>query len=157
MANGIVHHLVRHITVGHKHVGFVIHFEQFKVLIEAVHHGAGINPGKPIQEVKSALNSSLHKGTRKFAGIVGHIVCSNVHRTCSRRTQSHREALPHVEQHFRDMEACIPNGKASIRFCLLDKLVIRVVEKILKENQMLQISQTVHPSPFSVLYWKIKG
>jgi hypothetical protein len=55
------------------------------------------------------------------------------------------------------MEACIPNGKASIRFCLLDKLVIRVVEKILKENQMLQISQTVHPSPFSVLYWKIKG
>ena len=148
VADGIVNHLVRHIAVRHKEIGLFVHFEQLKVLIEAVHHGARVNPCKPVQEVEAALDASFHQSTCKLAGIVGHIVCCNVHTARARCAQPDREALPHIQQHFGDMEARIPDGKASVCFCLLDKLVVCIVEKIFKENQMLQISQTVHPSPF---------
>ena len=48
VAYGIILHLIRHVAVCDEEVRLLVHLQQLEMLIEAVHHGAGIHTGKAV-------------------------------------------------------------------------------------------------------------
>ena len=93
VADGVVLHLVGHIGVGDEEIRLLVHLEQLKMLIEPVHHGAGVHPGQPVQEVEAPLDAPLHQRPGKLAGVVRHVIGGNVDGAGPRGPQAHREAV----------------------------------------------------------------
>ena len=141
VAHGVVLHLIGHVGVGDEEVGLLVHLQQLKVLIEPVHHGAGVYTGQGVQEVEAALDAPLHQAAGKLAGVVGHVVGGDVDGTGAGGAEPDGEAARHVQQHLRDVEAGVADGQLALRLCLLHQLVVGVVQQIFKVDQMLQISQ----------------
>ena len=74
----VVRDLVGDVAVADKEVGLVVHLQDLEVLHGAVHHGAGVHTRQSVQKLVAALHAALHQGAGIFAGVVGHIIGSDV-------------------------------------------------------------------------------
>ena len=62
-----------------------------------------------------------------------------------RSAETDGEAVANVEDRFGDMVAGVPHGQIPFRGCLSHKLVVGIIQKLLKVDQMLEILQMSHP------------
>ena len=144
LADGVILHLKGHVGVRDKKVGLFVELEYLKVLVEAVHHRAGVHTGETVEEVVAALHAALEQGAGELAGVVRHVVGRHVDRTGPRRAQAHGETVVQIEQYLGNVEAGIADGELALRLCLLYQFVVRFVEELFKVDQMLEILQMVH-------------
>ena len=63
-----------------------------EILMRPVHHLAGLGREHGRQEVIAALHAALKDAARERAGLVGHVVCTDVGVARAGGTQAHREA-----------------------------------------------------------------
>ena len=57
-----------------------------------------------------------------------------------RSAETDGEAVANVEDRFGDMVAGVPHGQIPFRGCLSHKLVVGIIQKLLKVDQMLEIT-----------------
>ena len=141
----VVGNLEGNVRVGHEEVGLVVYLQDFKVLHSAVHHGAGVHADHGVQKLVAALDGALGERSGELAGVVRHVVRCNVDGAGVRSAETDGEAVANVEDRFGDMVAGVPHGQIPFRGCLSHKLVVGIIQKLLKVDQMLEILQMSHP------------
>ena len=133
------------VRVGHEEVGLVVYLQDFKVLHGTVHHGAGVHADHGVQELVAALDGAFGERSGELACVVRHVVRRNVDGAGVRSAETDGEAVANVEDRFGDMVAGVPQGQIPFRCSLSHKLVVGIIQKLLKVDQMLEILQMSHP------------
>ena len=123
--------------MSYEKVRLLVHLKDLEVLVETVHHRAGIHAGKAVEEIEAAFYASLHQSSRELAGVVGHVVGSDVDGTCSRRPQTDGEAVAYVKEHLWNVIAGVTYGQAAVSLGLFHQLVVSILKQVLKVDQML--------------------
>ena len=134
---GVVGVLIGDVRVGDEEVRLVNALEQLDILHAAVHLRTCVDAADAVQEVVAALDRPLQQGAAILAGVVGHIVRGYVHTAGIGRAHSHGEAVVYVEKHLRHVVAGEAQRELAVLLSLADQLVIRLVEQVLKVDQML--------------------
>ena len=143
----VVGDLVGDVAVGDEEIGLVVDLQDLEVLHGAVHHGTGVHAGQRVKELVAALHAAFHQGAGIFTGVVGHIIGSDVQRTGAGGAESDGEAAGQIQQRLRHVVAGIADGQLSLCLCLLDQIVVGILQQALEVDQMLQVSQELHLSP----------
>ena len=133
------------VRVGHKEIRLIVYLQDFKVLHGAVHHGAGVHADHGVQELVAAFDGAFGERSGELACVVRHVVRRNVDGAGVRSAEANGEAVANVEDRFRDMVAGVPHGQIPFRGRLSHKLVVGIIQKLLKVDQMLEILQMSHP------------
>ena len=97
-----------------------------------------------------ALQRPLQQRPGELTAVVGHVIGGQLHRVGMRGAEPNRETVSQVQQHLRRMETGVTDGQVSLCLCPTHKLVVRIFQKTLKVDQMLQV---FHCCPsFSLLF-----
>ena len=109
----------------------------FEILLGAVHGGAALLAQQRVNKIVAALKGPLQNTLGIGAGAVGHIICSKVGTGAARSPEPDAEAAFHIQQNFRDIGAVVGKSQLALGAGLLNKGVVRILQKILKKDQVL--------------------
>ena len=115
-----------------------LHVHNLHVLDGAVIRLADVNAYHGVEKCVVALKCALQKRTGELAAVVGHVIGCKLHGIGVRCTKPDGEAIAQVHEHLRRVKAGVTERQVPLRLCLADKLVVRVLQQVLKVNQMLQ-------------------
>ena len=118
--------------------------EQGKVLLHTLHGGAGLCAEEGVEVVVPALDCAFENGAGVRTCAVGHVIARHVRGCAAGRAESGGEAAGQVQQGLRDIVAVVSQGQLAVRDRLRDKLVLRVLQQVLEEDQMFEILQALH-------------
>ena len=119
--------------------------QELKMLLHALHGGAGLRAEESVQVVVAALDGALEDGAGVGTCAVGHVIARHVRGCAARRAQPRRKAAGQVQKRLRDVVAVIAQGQPPVPDGPGDKRILRVLEQVLEEDQMFQILQTCTP------------
>ena len=127
-----------------------LHMHDFHILNGPVVGFADIYTGHGMEKAVIALQRPLQKCPGELTTVVGHVIGGQFHRVGVWGAEPDRETVSQVQQHLRRMETGVTDGQVSLCLCPAHKLVVRIFQKILKVDQMLQF---FHCCPsFSLLF-----
>ena len=129
-----------------KKVRVLYHVHHLQMLLEAAGDGAGLRGHLRVQEIVAALQRALQKAAAIVAGAAGHVISGYVRRGAARRAQPDAEAALQVEQDLGHEIAGVSQGPFPLGLRLLHEGVVGLLEQVLKEDQVLQVSHMQTPT-----------
>ena len=132
-------HLIRDVAVADEEIRLRVAVQDLHVLVAAVHGRAGVHARKGVQELVATLDRTLKQRSGVLAGVVGHVVGSDVDAARARCADAHREALVHVAEHFRHVVAGIADRQSSFLLRLPDERIVGVLQQVFKFDQVFEI------------------
>ena len=136
----------RHVREFAEEIRVLDNVHHLQVLLEAAGDGAGLRRHLRVEEVVAALERALEQAAAIVAGAAGHVVCGYVRRGAARRAQPDAEAALEVEQYLRHKIAGVSQGPFPLGLRLLHEGVVGLLEQVLKEDQVLQVSHMQTPT-----------
>ena len=115
------------------------------MLLEAAGDGTCLRGHLSVQEVVAALKRALQQAAAIVAGAAGHIVGGDIRRGAARRAEPHPKTSGQIKQDLRHKITGIAQGALSLTLSLLHEVVVRLLQQVLKENQVLQVSHSNPP------------
>ena len=119
-----------------------------QVLLEAAGDGAGLSRHLGVKEVVAALERALEEAAAVVAYTTGQIVGRDVGRGAFRRSQTHGKTSGQIEQNFRHEIAGVTQRFQALLLCLTDQLVVGLLQKVFKCDQVFQVSHVQAPLKF---------
>ena len=113
--------------------------QQLHVLRAAVDHAAAIRRNQAVGEIEAALNRPLEQGPAVLTEKAGHVIGRHLHRAGTRRAQTHRETAVEVQEGLRRVFADIGDAFFPLLSGRDNKLVVRLLQEILKPGQIFEI------------------
>ena len=118
----------------------VLHrLQQGKMLLHALHGGAALRTEQSVQIVEAALDGPFQDtadiGTVAVCHVVGRDLCG----AAVGGPKAAGKAARQVQQHFGYIVAVISQSQLALRRGALDQLVVGLLQKVLKPDQVLQV------------------
>ncbi len=129
--------LERHVGELAEEVRVLDDVHPLQMLLETAGDGAGLGGELGVEEIEAALERALHEAASVMAGAAGHVVCSHLGRGAARGAQANGEAPGQVEQDLRHKVTGVSKGALAFVLCLLDEVVVGLLQQVFKEDQVL--------------------
>ena len=91
--DAVIFDFIRNVGMRNKKLIVGNKFEQFQIFGHAVHHCTCVNRAKGVQKIKTAFKRAFQNRTTEFAGIIRHIIRSDIHRPGVGRPHSYGNAV----------------------------------------------------------------
>ena len=127
----------RHVRELAEKVRVLDQVHHLQMLLKPAGDGTGLGCHLRVKEIVAPLKRSFEQTAPVVAGTSGHVVGGYVRRRASGRPEPDSKTTRQVKQYLRHEIASVTQSALAFILSLLHQLIVRLLQQIFKENQVL--------------------